>query len=454
MRSWLLSVLTLALLFYSGWMISCGEKYPRPQNVLFITVDTLRADHLGCYGYARNTSPNIDRLADAGTRFDRAIAQASQTLPSFVSMMTSLYPDRTGVQFNASLLGDTGKTLAEYFGEQGFQTAAVISNPIIHNRSGLQRGFQHFDDKMTVRVFNRKAFEKKASHVTENALAWLEAGGRSPFFLWLHYQDPHGPYTPPPLYQRSFVNDPHYRAGTVLEVGESNWDRGKIPAYQKLPYERDAAYYIAQYDGEIEYLDRQIGDLLAGLESMGLKEETLIVFTSDHGESLGENNLYFMHGVSARAPETNIPLFFVYPPVFTPGRIIRTPVEAVDIAPTILDLFRIRHSAMEGRAVLPILKGKGAKDFFYTQSGSGGWERAFIFHPWKVVINYRENETYLFNLDQDPGEEKNLVSEEEDLLQNLLDKIPGRFIKKDFEQEESPLDENMRRRMKALGYLE
>jgi arylsulfatase A-like enzyme len=237
-------------------------------------------------------------------------------------------------------------------------------------------------------------------------------------------------------------------------VGESNWDRGKIPAYQALAHEQDAAYYVAQYDGEIRFLDHHIGRLLDGMEKLGLSDKTLTVFTSDHGESLGENNIYFMHGVSARAPEANVPLIFVYPPVFSPGGVMNIPVEAVDIAPTILALFGLSHGDMEGGSLLPLLEKKREKDLYYIQSGSGGWERAFVFYPWKVIINYKEGQTFLFNLEEDPAEENNLAVTDRETLEGLLNRIPSRFEKKDSDVKMPEIDKKILDDLKALGYLE
>ena len=305
-------------------------------NVLLVTVDTLRADYLSSYGFPLETSPNIDALAEGGVIFERAVAASSATAPSHTSIMTSLYTREHSVGFQNGATRLVGaRTLASHFQDAGFETAAFVGNIFLRRRLGLDQGFDHYDDELPTPELNRPfIFERIAEETTERVRAWL-AGVEGPFFLWVHYQDPHGPYLPPPAYQGRFQlpGDPDE---PVLPRIDSNFGRGGVPPYQVLPDARRASDYKSRYADEIFYVDQSIGILLEMVESHAPERQTIVLLTSDHGESLGENDRWFQHGVSSLPPEAHVPLI-VRAPGLAPGRRSDL-VSHVDVLPTLLEL--------------------------------------------------------------------------------------------------------------------
>lgn len=254
-------------------------------NVVLITADTLRADHLHCYGYFRATSPAIDELARGGLLFENVIAPMSSTLPSHVSMMTSLYPLRHGVVSNLHFFSvpdpDHGapRTAAEIFRSHGYRTAAFTSASPVGAATGIAAGFDVFDG---VSSADGGAAERPAEATVRLALEWI-AAAEPPFFLWVHFFDPHRPYRAPQPYDRAFVDEPRlFDFIDSLRVAPS--------------LRRKAAALSNRYDGEILYMDGQIGLLVRALRRRGLYDDSLVVFTGDHGEGLMQHG-FQGHGI-------------------------------------------------------------------------------------------------------------------------------------------------------------
>ncbi|MGH0028547.1 MAG: sulfatase [Myxococcota bacterium] len=306
----------------------------KPPDVLLVTVDTLRADRLGVYGYPLDTSPRIDALAKQGVLFERAIAAAGRTAPAHASIFTSRYVRghsmgaRNG---DSELVGHV--TLAEAFAAGGYRTGAFVGNLLLAGRLGFARGFDVYDDELTVPESNRPhVLERRADDTTERALHWLAAGDE-PAFLWVHYQDPHGPYTPPPPFDAAF-EVPAPPDEPVLEVAAFGATAGRIPRYQAIEGLRRASQYEARYVGEIAYADRAIGRLVAALDAR--RRPNVVLFTADHGESLGEGGHYFKHVHSTGPDVAHVPLLLRAPGLAPERR--REWVSHVDVAPTLLDL--------------------------------------------------------------------------------------------------------------------
>jgi choline-sulfatase len=311
----------------------CGQRAAseRAANVLLITVDTLRADHLSGYGFSLQTSPNLDALAGEGVLFERTIAATSATAPSHASIMTSLYTRQHTIGTgNGETRLEGSTTLAELFRNAGYATAAFVSNFVLERRVGLDRGFEVYDDELPSSELNRPLMvERIAEETTARALAWLQRAER-PFFLWVHLQDPHGPYRPPGPHSGHFA--PGVDPGEpLLPVLKGNSGRAGVPAYQALPGLRRASEYRARYADEIFYADRWIGELLG---TVG--DQTIVLFTSDHGESLGEGGSYFVHGTSTLPVQAHVPLI-LRAPGLEAGRRSEL-VSHVDIMPTLLEL--------------------------------------------------------------------------------------------------------------------
>jgi arylsulfatase A-like enzyme len=316
-------------------------------NVLLIVVDTLRADHVGAYGYQRATTKNLDRLAGEGVLFENAIATSSWTLPSHASLLTGRYPYEHGAVRNE--FDDRHPTLSEYLRDRGYRTGAISANTIWFTRGrGFGRGFVHFEDffgsvgdmfartlygrKIEAYVLVPLGFEddpgrKRASHVTSAALRWIGTGRDRPFFLFLNYYDAHDPYLPPQPFRSRF---------SKVERPGGRVNSHRLRYYPKLTAEQ-LQEEVDAYDGGIAYADHHIGELLAGLKQRGLDENTIVVVTSDHGESFGEHGL--MVHINGLYRETlHVPMIFRWPGRLPAGARVALPVSIATFPATILEI--------------------------------------------------------------------------------------------------------------------
>ncbi len=272
-------LLVLAALTIEG----CAPAGRPRLNVLFITVDTLRADRLGCYGCPEALTPAADRLAMNGTIFTNAIAPVPRTSPSVASLLTGLPPSGSGVRGHGELLGEPVETYPEIFRKQGYRAAAVVTNYMLKGK-GFGQGFEPFIHTLSSRSGSR------AEGVTDLAIDLLDtmaATPDSPFFLWVHYLDPHWPYDPPPYFADRFIGKPRKETrDPFVRYHRGKVTKGEILFQNEMSDER-RRLAGALYDGEIAYADRHVARLLDRVAHLGLEEETIIVFTSDHGESMG-----------------------------------------------------------------------------------------------------------------------------------------------------------------------
>ena len=316
--------------------LACGGAGGRP-NLVLLTVDTLRPDRLACYGGAADVGTALCALGERGTRYAFAFSAAPSTAPSIASLLTSRYPSEHGVsQFAETALPRRGEgeaageieSVAELLRDAGYETAAFVSNPVLARSRRLDRGFAIYDDAMPRRERNRPLPERSAEEVTDAALAWLRVT-RRPFFLWVHYQDPHGPYAPP--------EEPQVRDRPGAEVLPTLRDhsgyRG-IPGYQVLTGLRSPEAYAARYEAEIRYLDVHVARLLQTLEAES--RATGVVLTADHGEAFGEDDYWFAHGHSVGLEQIHVPLLLRPPQPVTAGAVVGESVGTVDVAPTLL----------------------------------------------------------------------------------------------------------------------
>ena len=349
------------LLLLAVFAVACGRSKPGLQrSVLLITVDTLRADFVHAYGFEAANTPHIDDLAQRGALFENAIAAATMTAPAHASIMTSRYAREHSV---GTLNGETrlegAATLAESFEAAGYDTAAFVSNMVLQRRLGLDRGFRTYDDALAEGEVNRPAyFERIAERTVERAIAWLRARAGSHFFLWVHLQDPHGPYDPPAAF-RGRVGRVTLRATRPLPVLSTPIGRAGIPDYQVLPDLRQPGDYAGRYAEEIMYADHWIGRLLDAVAEEQGDRGTVILLTADHGESMGEAGWFFQHGQSTTPELARVPFIIVAPGV--ESRRYETLVSHVDVAPTLLDLAGL--PALErssGVSLLSLLESRGS----------------------------------------------------------------------------------------------
>ncbi len=316
---------------------------PAPTNVLWITVDTLRADHLSSYGYPRQTSPEIDRLAAQGVRFDQASSQWPKTTPSFASMFTASYAKDNRIVRKVGIpLPCRYETVAEALRRRGYGTYAVVSNGAVGSDFYFDQGFGTFVETWKLPhggSASGGADPNRAEAVTNLAIGVADRiDRRKPFFLWVHYIDPHWPYSPPLPYRDRFQKDRFFDPTEKIAVarGKARQEMMGIGEGQVVDGHDDLAFYVARYDAEIAYADAQIGRLLAALRGKGLMGRTMTVLTADHGESLGDHRYFFDHGRFGFQTCLRVPLIVSYPGVLAP-RVDRDPVELLDLAPTFLE---------------------------------------------------------------------------------------------------------------------
>jgi arylsulfatase len=325
MRRSLTSAAFIATLLALG-CTSHGDERPA---LLLITVDTLRPDRLACYGGPPDIGTGICAIAEQGTRFVWSFSPAPSTAPSIASILTSSWPSSHGVtQFAATILSEQARTLAESLSDAGYDTAAFVANPVLRRGRQLEQGFAIYDDRMTRREPNRPELrEREAGEVTDAALAWLRVA-RRPWFLWVHYQDPHGPYQPPRATRRRDPPD-----ATPLPLLSDHSGYQGIPAYQALPGLRSLEAYEQRYQDEIRHVDLHVARLLAGADAIGPRP--WVVLTADHAEAFGEDGYFFAHGHSVGMDQIRVPLL-VRPATPGPAGVATRPVSGVDVAPTLL----------------------------------------------------------------------------------------------------------------------
>jgi len=341
--------------------VTSADTRPIPDraapNVLLITLDTTRADRLGAYGYALDTSPSIDALARKGVVFERAIAAASVTAPSHASIFTSKYTREHSVGWmNGTTRLDRQISMAELFASAGYATGGFVGNLLLQRRLGFDRGFQTYDDDLPVQEVNRHVFERKAEQTTRKAMAWLAAQGQRPVFLWVHLQDPHGPYTPPAAYAER-LTVPARPDEKPLPFIDTEFGLSGIPPYQQVDGQHLPSEYESRYAREILYADHWVGELLAAFEAKSAQQgrERMVLLTSDHGESMGEGYRYFVHGHTTTPEVAHVPMILVAPGI-PPGRRDGV-VNHVDIMPTLLELAGIDSpNPMSGIALGPYLR--------------------------------------------------------------------------------------------------
>lgn len=317
-----------------------------PLNVVMVSLDTLRANHLGCYGYDRPTSPSIDRLASQGVLFEQAIAQSSWTLPSHMSLLTGLYPSTHGAVGDRKALPQAVETLQMLFQEAGYRTEGVVSSPYVGSAFRFHKGFDDF-------LMPPKPIPDNSKRITAEAIERLQrlSEGKQPFFLFLHYLASHTPYDPPPPFDTMF--DPDY-TGTINGSGPTIYRY--MPSSNPLP-ERDLQHIIALYDGEIAHVDTFMDVLCRELVKLKLDQNTLFILLSDHGEEFKDHGS-MDHGRSLYEEVIRVPLILVCPGTLPAGRRFEQPVQLIDIMPTLCDLLGLRKpDSLQGESFLPLLKG-------------------------------------------------------------------------------------------------
>ena len=318
-------------------------------SVVLLTIDTLRADHLGAYGYSRATSPHMDALARRATLFQQAYTYWPKTPASFVAIMTGRRASQSGFSKTHPILLDSNPTLASVLKEAGYDTVAAVDNANVAAKNGYAKGFRAYRETWEEEALKTEMDRTRA--ITDTGLRFLkDASPDVPFFLWLHYVNPHAPYSPPAPFDTAFL-DAKAAQGPSLPVVKTT--HGGVSHQWAVPGQSRLGYYVAQYDGEIAAVDEHVGQILDGLAASAVKDTTLLVLTSDHGESLGEHDYYFDHGENLFDPSLRIPLIVALPGAPKPCR-SDVLASTLDLVPTILDAVKVSYPPdLGGQSLLP-----------------------------------------------------------------------------------------------------
>ena len=408
-----------------GWFGGASSRGPR--SVLLISVDTLRADRLGSYGYKAASTPVLDALAARGLRFEQAATVAPLTLPAHTSLLSGTFPTFHGVRDNGSFyVNDTITTLAEVLKTRGYRTGGFVGAFVLDHRWGIAQGFDHYFDAFDLSNYEMAAgldaAQRPGSEVVDHALAWLAEDGDRPFLAWVHLYDPHSPYTPPEPY------------------------RSRFPATMQ-----------GAYDAEIAATDAQIGRLLDRLKESGRLDDTLVVVVSDHGESLGEHGEQ-QHGFFVYDAAVRIPLIVAGPGV--PARAVSDQVRIVDVMPTILDLVGAEvPSDVQGVSLLPLARGEelellGFSETWYPRYHYGWSELTAVSNgQYKFIAAPRRE---LYDTQADPGETNDLSAANPrmaDALERALRDMATRTATAAKPQAPRAIDPAVEERLRALGYV-
>jgi arylsulfatase A-like enzyme len=421
-------------------------------NVILIVLDAARARELGCYGYGRPTSPEIDRLAREGVVFERAFTPAVYTLAAMSSVWTSEYPDRHHGEVSfSSRLPRNRLTLAEILTPRGIQTAGFVANAVAGKVGGFDRGFAEFHELFQKYGSGADAFR----HTLPD---WLHANKGRRFFAYLHFREPHFPYDPEPPFDTRFGPE-----GPIPKAArrEMSWlteaNQGRRPL---TPEERD--HLVRLYDGNVAFADQEIGALRHALEAEGLLERTVVIVMADHGEGLGEHG-WVGHNVQLYEESIHIPLVVRFPAgKVQAGKRIAGLVDLLDIAPTIADVFGVTGQGgsdkqFQGRSLLPVIDGAPGKAAILARTV---WDRpryALRDERFKLLYDTRTGEEQLFDIVADPGESRD-IRDSDPLRAAYFRQALHQWIlglgRRSGEAEEATLTPEQRANLCALGYIQ
>ena len=400
-------------------------------NIILMTLDTTRADHLACYGYSNVRTPNLDALARRGVLFEQTTTAAPLTLPAHCTIMTGMYPTYHGVRVNGNTaLSEEQTTLAEVLTAQGYQTGAFIGAFVLDGRWGLKQGFQHYDDQFDLKKYKHLDLgevQRPGNEVMDAALAWLDGQKANPFFAWIHLYDPHVPYAPPEPYSSEYGR----RGLTGL------------------------------YDGEIAFMDEQIGRGVTWLEKNNLDKKTIMILIGDHGEALGSHG-EGTHGYYIYDYALHVPLLFVSPFRELQGKRVPGQVRSADVFPTLLSLIRVMSPVkVQGQSLVPLMFNPEKKedDPAYGESMAPnlqfGWSALHTLRTthYKYIDAPRAE---LYDLSRDPGEQMNILPQASDVARRMkaeLDKLMAETSLGAPAPQAANLDKETMERLSALGYV-
>lgn len=425
-------------------------------NVILLTLDTVRADHLGCYGRRSARTPNLDWLASEGTLFERCFSQSNITLPSHLAILSSRYPSQHTRENSPISLAPSLTMLANLLRGRGFDTASVISAEILNPSwcRGIERGFDSYRSVNGIR--------RLGSHTLSLLRDWLDSRAPGPFFSWVHLFDAHAPYIPPkPYYGANFPRggDPRTLDELALPPELDHYRRWLDPL-------QDLRLPISQYDAAISYLDDVVGALLAELRRRDLLDNTILAVTADHGECLGDRGVYFAH-VGLHDPVTHVPMI-----LFAPGRMKRGKrtgalAMSVDIVPTLLELLDFPPLPdAQGRSLLAAASGGATREAVFAEHSRDAqlmarterykYIRSTADFTYTQRFSFRTGEEEIYDLEADPGESRNLADREPGVLKDmreLMDRWLADNRRTTAAGQAAEPDEEVAEKLRSLGYF-
>lgn len=446
-------------------------------NILFITVDSLRADHLSCYGYDKETAPFLSSLADNGVICREAIANAPNTPSSFPSILTSTHPQMYG---GYDYLTEERPFLAEELRAAGYETLGFHSNPHLGSNHNYDNGFNHFedsaegsdsvatlkdrverriDDDSLLYKFLRRVWHyftlstdtsayARAGTISNKAIDWIEGDQSSPFFMWLHYMDVHYPFTP----DEDSLSELGIEPLSKRRVADLNARMQEQP--DELT-EEDVTDLLKLYDGEIRYTDAQIRSVVQALQRNGIYDETVVIVTADHGEAFGE------HGRFGHHPELydellHVPLI-INGPRISPGTVDQQ-VSLIDIGPTIYDLVGVKTPpAVQGKSFYPLLEDKSLEEPVALITAARDDRMACRTSEWKFFWRVDDDEFELYDLTADPREQADLSDERPDIVEQFTERLKAYRKQVEETSRDAPEvteSENVKQRLEDLGYVD
>ena len=450
-RRWMVAIPWAAALLVG---IGACTTDQAPPNVILISLDTTRADHLSAYGYSRPTSPSLDQLAAEGVLFEQAYSTTSTTGPTQASLLTGLLPPDHRIVRNGLALDERFDSIAEIAGRAGFTTAGIVSSFVMNSKFSLNQGFESWNEDFDSssaswtpgrwnghRVPNR-AFDRRADATTDLATEWLDSSwdGAQPFLLFLHYFDPHAPYDPPAEFAELFQKEGASEEESVID----------------------------RYDAEIAFLDHELGRLFDVVRTdPRLRDDTLLVVTADHGEGLGQHG-YDRHGANIHEEAVRVPMIMWWPGRIPAGKRSPAPVSVVDVVPTMAGWMGLDvPAALPGADLGPFVEGEGSlpsdrpiwlyRRYYESAQARGipvsGYQLGLRQAHWKLIFGPDEGRLELFDLTADPGELVNLVDEQPAQVNRMLASLDTLRRQADDVAEGTPIDSADASRLRALGYV-
>jgi arylsulfatase A-like enzyme len=458
-------------------------------NVLLVSIDGLRADHLSCYGYKRKTSPFIDYLASQGVLFERCIANASWTLPSHASLFTGKYPSVHGAHWEHTYLDEANQTIAEIFSKNEYITAGFISCAFLSSDLGLSKGFQYYYEILDLPKFPKMDYFKmltyvkrllgikynyrieatKASRINSKLFSFLPSIKELPFFIFSHYYDCHKPLIPPRPYERLFNHSKEciFKFAERYSKITKQVTGGNIYALSQ----KDKDLAIDLYDGEIAYVDSNLKKLIQRLKDSRYFDNTIVIITADHGFQFGDHGM-MEHCINLYNEALHVPLIMYWPKTLPAGKRIKDLVQVVDIMPTILELANLPNPLeIQGCSLLPIINEvSSSKNLAYTELfrnkyriekyGKRFDKRLKSLQTKEVkLIKSSAGENELYDLVNDPYEQKNIYNSSADQRQEL--EVLLKQLEKTFQQssdietsKDIEFNEKIKERLMGLGYID